>query len=142
MSLEQNKALVRRSVEASNARDPDAYDEFYPEDYVMHLPGGQELGRAEWKQMGDTFLAAFPDQHVTLDDMIAEGDKVAVRGTNRCTHQGELMGIPPTGKQVTYTWMSINRIAGGKIVETWAEHDLMGLMQQLGALPTPGEGEG
>ena len=75
-----------------------------------------------------------------IEDVIAEGDKVAVRFTFRGTHQGELMGIPPTGKQVTISGMDINRIAGGKIAERWAVFDMLGMLQQLGVMPAPEQG--
>ena len=84
-------------------------------------------------------FAAFPDLHETVEDIFAEGDKVVTRFTMRGTHQGELMGIPPTGKQVTMTGMTIHRIVSGKIVEDWVVADFLGMMQQLGTIPTDRE---
>lgn len=84
------------------------------------------------------YRSAFPDTKMTIDLQIAEGDKVTTRWTAHGTHKGELMGIPATGKQVTITGVGIDRIAGGRIVETWGEFDLMGMMQQLGVVPSPG----
>ncbi len=81
--------------------------------------------------------SAFPDIHLTIDDMVAEGDKVAVRITMTGTHKGEFMGIPPTNKKVTIWAINIYRIAGGKIVEELGKADTLGLMQQLGVVPTP-----
>jgi len=81
---------------------------------------------------------AFPDVRLTIEDMVAEGDKVAVRWAWSGTHRGEYMGIAPTGKEVTYTGITIHRITGGKIVESWDEVDNLGLMQQLGVAPPPG----
>ena len=86
------------------------------------------------------FLSAFPDTQMTVEDELADGDKVATRWTATGTHTGELMGIPPTGKQVTVTGMDINRLVGGKIVEHWGEFDQMGMMQQLGVVPAPEHG--
>jgi predicted ester cyclase len=85
------------------------------------------------------FLTAFPDLHFTVEDMIAEGDKVVARITMSGTQQGAFMGIPPTGKHVAFTAIDINRIAGGKSVEHWWEMDALGLMQQLGVVPAPGQ---
>lgn len=88
------------------------------------------------KQMIGMFRAAFPDMHVTTEDLIAEGDKVVCRVTFRGTHRGEFMGIAPTGKQVSVASIEINRIVAGKIVERWELVDQMGMMQQLGVIPT------
>ena len=85
------------------------------------------------------YLAAFPNLHFTFEDLIAEGDKVVVRETMSGTQQGELMGIPPTGKQFSVTGIEIYRFEGGKIVEHWLESDMLGLLQQLGALPSPAQ---
>jgi predicted ester cyclase len=83
------------------------------------------------------FRAAFPDLHGTIEDQIAEGDKVVSRMTYRGTHQGELMGIPPTGKQVTMSFIGIHRITAGKVAEGWVNFDALGMMQQLGVIPSP-----
>src|SRR5919201_628052 len=90
---------------------------------------------AAMKQVMPAWNAAFPDLHWTVEDLIAEGDKVVSRYTCRATHQGELMGIPATGKVVTWTCILISRFAGGKCVEEWEEADMLGLFQQLGAIP-------
>jgi predicted ester cyclase len=87
------------------------------------------------KQLMPAWYTAFPDGHAALEDLIAEGDKVVWRYTFRGTHQGEFMGVPATGKVVTYTGIIISRIAGGKFVEDWESFDALGLMQQLGAIP-------
>jgi predicted ester cyclase len=86
--------------------------------------------------------SALPDFHSTLEDMIAEGDKVAERFTGRGTHKGEWMGIAPTGKQVTIQGMAIHRITDGKIVENWTNMDMLGVMVQLGVVPPPGQAGG
>jgi predicted ester cyclase len=83
------------------------------------------------------YQMAFPDVRMTVEDGFAEGDKVVVRWTGRGAHTGELMGIPPTGKQVTVTGIDVYRVAGGKLVERWGEFDQMGMMQQLGVVPLP-----
>jgi hypothetical protein len=91
----------------------------------------------DFKQMESEWYDAFPDLHVTIDDMVAEGDKVAIRITWTGTHKGEIMGIPPTNKKVTGSLIAIDRFAGGKIVEDNGQFDALGLMRQLGLDPTP-----
>ena len=140
MSTEEDKAMVRRVYEEFNKRNLDVYYELHAADYVFHQPDGQELGLEAFKQSAATLLSAAPDYHQTIEDFIAEGDKVVVRFTATATHSSEFMGIAATGKQVTITGILIRRIAGGKVVEEWAERDMLGLMQQLGAIPAPGQG--
>ncbi len=139
MSTEENKALIQRTVDAFNQGDLAAVDQLFAAHYIDHDRSrtGLPPGPAGVKQAWGMFRAAFPDLHATIEDMIAEGDKVAVRGVIRGTHQGELMGIPPTGKQVMVTLMDINRIEGGHLVERWGEADMLGLLQQLGGVPAP-----
>lgn len=91
-----------------------------------------------YKQFVTISRSALPDFHTTVEDIIAEGDKVVQRFTARDTHKGEFMGIPPTGKQVTMTGIAIDRIAGSKIVENWANMDMLGMMVQLGVVSPPG----
>lgn len=86
------------------------------------------------------YRAAFPDVQSTIEDTIAEGDKVVTRWTARGTHRGALMGIPPTGKELTVTGMGILRIEGGRIMEAWGIFDQFGMLQQIGVIPTPGQG--
>jgi len=90
-----------------------------------------------WKQGESEWYDAFPDMHVTIDDMVAEGDKVAARVTITGTHKGEFMGIPPTNKKWTISLITISRIAGGKIVEDHGQYDALGLMRQLGLKEIP-----
>jgi predicted ester cyclase len=145
MSTEQNKALFRRLMEEVFDRgNISLIDELFAPDFVEHeeLPPGIPAGSEGVKQLSTMFRSAFPDFKATIDDMIAEGDKVVVRGTWSGTHEGEFMGIPPTGKRVSFGVIDIVRIAGGKFVEHWGQMDNMGLMQQLGLSPAPGEGEG
>ena len=145
MSTEQNKALSRRLMEeVFNRGNISLVDELFAPDFVEHeeLPPGIPPGREAVKQFSTIFRSAFPDLKVTIDDIIAEGDKVVVRGTWSGTHKGEFMGIPPTGKSVSFEVIDTVRIAGGKFVEHWGLMDNMSMMQQLGVIPAPGEGEG
>ena len=139
MSTEENKALVRRAYEETNKGKEAtmaALDELYAPTYVYHGPGVfGDMDLADLKQMAPAFYMAFPDQHYTVEDLIAEGDKVVCRYTWRATHQGEFMGVPATGKVVTWTGIVISRFAGGKCVEEWGGSDLLGVLQQLGAIP-------
>ena len=138
MSTEENKAVFRRLIEESNKGKEAAMaalEELYAPDYVYHMGGFGDMDLAAWKQMALAWLTAFPDSHTTLEDLIAEGDKVVARCTMRATHRGEFMGIPPTGKQVSFTGIEIDRIKDGKFVESWFNEDDLGLLQQLGAIP-------
>ena len=142
MSTEQNKAVVRRYYEEGNKGKEaamTALEELYAApDYVWHSPSPgvfPDLDRAGMKQMMPAFFTALPDLHYTVEDLIAEGDKVVSRFTARATHQGEFMGVPATGKVVTLTGISISRLASGKVVEDWDSFDALGLMQQLGVIP-------
>ena len=139
-TTEENKALVRRYWEEFfNKRNLAVIDELIAPNYVSHDSGGSEsLGREAARQVATSTFGGFPDFHATVKDQVAEGDKVVTRGFARMTQRGEFMGIPPTGKDVTFTWVAIDRIEGGKIVEAWSEGDGLGLLRQLGAIPTPG----
>jgi steroid delta-isomerase-like uncharacterized protein len=136
MSVEDNKASVRRfSEEVFNKKNLAAIDDFYAPNLIDHsLQGGIE-GQRQGIAM---LLTAFPDLHLTVEDIIAEEDKIVVRMTFRGTHQGAFVGIPPTGKQITVTEIAILRIANGKAIEQWNNVDELGLMQQLGVVPAPG----
>ena len=138
MSSEANKALVRRFFEAFNAGDLDGVAAVFAPNAIVHNSGAPDpLNLDGFKQLAAVFLAAFPGGQHTVDDMIADGDKVVARITYRGSHTGDLMGIPPTGKHVTVSAMTIDQIVGGKIVETWRLFDQMGMMQQLGVIPVP-----
>lgn len=136
---EQNKALVRRFYEEAYTKGNLALiDELFDTNYVGHSPVGADMrGPSSAKQGVSSFRAAFPDLQFTIDDQIAEGDKVAVRSTLRGTHKGAVFGIPPTGTPVTLPGITIHRVAGGKIVESWISFDNQSLLQQLGAVPGP-----
>jgi len=141
MSTKEIKALERRWVEEMNkgkAAAMAAIDEFFATDYVTH--GGHYVthgGLKDYKRSISELYSAFPDIHFTIDDMVVEGDKVAVRHTFSGTHKGEFMGIPPTNKKWTMWGIYIDRIVGGKFVESWVRYDTLGLMQQLGLVPSP-----
>ena len=138
-STEVNKASMRRFYdEVFNKKNRAAIDEFIAPNHVDHAaPPGMPGGLQGVKQTINMYLTAFPDLHFTVEDLIAEGDKVVTRLTVRGTQQGEFMGIPPTGKHATVKAIDINRIVGGKSIEHWLEMDTLGLMQQLGVVPTP-----
>jgi steroid delta-isomerase-like uncharacterized protein len=111
-------------------------DELYAPDFVYH-PALQ--GLEAYKQSIELNFTGFPDLRFTIEDQLAEADKVVTRWTFRGTHQGPFQGIPPTGKQVTITGISIFRVANGKGVEVWTDADYLGMLQQLGVIPTPGQ---
>jgi len=144
MSAKGLKTLVRRFFEEvikGKAATIAAIDELFATNYIEHTGTGKDTqGIKDYKQSMSEFYSAFPDVHVTLDDMVAEGDRVAVRFTLSGTHKGELMGTPPTNKKVTIREIGIIRVAGGKFVESWMRYDTLDLMQQLGLVPTPGKG--
>jgi predicted ester cyclase len=133
VSLEENKALVRREQEElwTYTGDLDAAEELF-------APEQAEAA----KQEAADFRQGFPDVVSTIEDLVAEGDKVAARWRARATHRGEYVGIPPTGKEVEFTGISLYRIEGGKIAESWTAEDELGLMRQIGAVPEPGQSEG
>lgn len=139
MSTEQNKTIVRRNFEALNKGNLDVADELLATDYIGHFAIHPEAvaGVEAYKQFMSGYYVAFPNLRMDIEDMLAEGDKVVVRWTVRGTHQGDLAGIPPTGKQVTITGTWILRVVGGKIAEQWGVFDALGLMQQLGVIPMP-----
>lgn len=141
MSAEENKALVRRFYEeVFNQKKTAAIGELFDPTMVDHaLPPGLPSGIEGAKQLYSMYLAAFPDLHFTVEDIIAEGDKVVARLTAQGTQQGALMGIPPTGLHVSIRGIDILRIAGGKIVEIWANFDMLAMLQQLGVVPAPGQ---
>jgi steroid delta-isomerase-like uncharacterized protein len=139
---EENKAVVRRELEEIFTQgNLDAAEDVYAPNIYSHQPAGSEdiSGLEAIKEFTAGLRQAFPDLEITIEDQIAEGDKVVTRSTSRGTHQGELWGIPATGKEVEVTSISMDRIEGGKIAEHWTQADQLGMMQQLGVVPTPGE---
>lgn len=138
MSMEENKAIIRRGFEEGVVQgNLDVMNEIIAPNYVNHnFPGG--AGPEGFKQTIMMFKSAFPDMGLTIEDMIAEGDRVATRGTWTGTHRGDFMGIPATGKHVRISYSDIWRLENGKAVENWVQMDILGLMQQLGVAPAPG----
>ena len=132
MATEEIKALVHHLFEEWNKGKESfmaVLDELCATDIIYHSGGGQEIrGLKDFKKSMSEFYSAFPDNHVTLDDVVVEGDKVAIRYTWTGTHKSELKGIYPTNKKVTMWEIEIDRVAGGKFVEGWSRYDTMGLM--------------
>src|SRR5260221_14544004 len=144
MSTEDNKALVRRLIEEVwNQGNLAVFDELYAPDFIFHDPGLPHVRtHEEYKQWIAERLNAFPDLHITIDDLVAEGDQVVMRLTFRGTHTGDLvtpMPLPATGKQVTVPGITIVRLVGGQAVEVWSQGDTLGFLQQLGLIPAPGQ---
>jgi steroid delta-isomerase-like uncharacterized protein len=139
MSSEQNKKIVRRAFEEPWKGNLAAVDELVARDYIGHDPAGPEplRGPEGVKEFISTYRAAFPDARITVEQQLAEGDLVATRWSGRGTHEGELMGMEPTGKQVTVSGLTLSRVEGGKIVEEFQNWDTFGMMQQVGAIPAP-----
>jgi steroid delta-isomerase-like uncharacterized protein len=138
VSIEENKALsIRVEEEIFNQGNLDVADEVYDKDFIDHGPPEETKGPEGMKQFASQFRSAFPDLKITSQDQIAEGDKVVDRTIVTGTHNGEFQGIAPTGKQVAVDVIVVNRIAGGKIAESWSSIDMLGLMQQIGAVPPP-----
>ncbi len=141
MSAEENKAVVRRELEElyNKGGDLDAAEEIYAPDFVGHEPAvGDIRGIEGAKQYAATMRLAFPDLSCTVEDQVAEGDKVVTRWSAQGTHQGETEDLgPATGNRVEITGVSIERFSGGKVAESWDEFDALGMMQQLGLVPEP-----
>ena len=141
MLSETNKTLSRRLFEEVwNKGNLAVLNELIANDHVNSGPGtlpGLPTGPEGAKQFVMIYRNAFPDTHFTIDEQIAEGDKVVTRWTAHGTHQGELLGIPATDKSSTVTGISVDRIMNGKIVESWGIFDQFGMMQQLGVIPMP-----
>jgi steroid delta-isomerase-like uncharacterized protein len=139
MSPDEHKAIVREHADVLfNQRRVDRTDETVASDYLDHAPlPGQAAGLEGAKQKWAMYLEALPDLHLSIEEMVSEIDRVAVRWIGVGTHQGELMGVPPTGRQLRIEGISIYRLVNGKIVEQREQWDRMALMQQLGVVPTP-----
>ena len=140
MSTEENKAIVRRvNDEVWNQGQLDVIDELIADDFVATIVGAPEQirGPQGFREFVVMYRTAFPDLRITVDEQVAEGETVVTRWTANGTNEGELMGIPATGKQATTAGININRISGGKLVEGWGLFDQLGLLQQIGAVPVP-----
>ena len=140
-SIEQNKAVIRRFYEELLSQgDLSVADELCTPDFIAHfLPPGMPSGVAGLKQLLSMYRAAFPDLESRIEDLIAQEDTVVARAVTRGTNQGEFLGNPPTGKQVAVAGIDMFRLENGKIVEQWLNRDDLGLMQQVGLMPVPGQ---
>ncbi len=135
MSEQDNRDIVRAMFDASNAAKVEEAIQYTALDCLLN---GEPYGREGDRMRTTAMVAGFPDGKWILDDAVTEGDKVVARYTFRGTHQGELLGIPPTGKQVTMKGITIYRIVNGQFAEIWESYDKFGLLQQLGVLPAAG----
>ena len=136
MSSERNKTIVRRALEEPWKGNLDVVDELIARDYVGHDPANPAPlhGPEGVKEFISTYRSAYPDARITVEQQLAEGDMVATRWTARGTHEGDLLGIAPTGKRVTVAGLTFSRLEDGKIVEEFQNWDTFGMMQQLGAV--------
>jgi steroid delta-isomerase-like uncharacterized protein len=131
----ENKNISRASIEAFNRGDIDAMVQIVSDNYVYHGPTGDISGRNAYRQLVQMYRTGFPDVVMSIDDQIAEGDKVVTRATARGRHLGDFAGLAPTGKAVAVPLMLIDRIENGRIVESWEAFDQLGMLQALGAIP-------
>lgn len=137
VSPDQNKQLIRQYFEAYDQQDTERIEQSVSSsNYSFHLPGMPPMDWNGTKQFYAAAWSAFPDLHHDILDIVAEGDKVAVRYNIIGTHKGELQGIPPTGKEVSFGAMDFITLMDGKVAEEWEIADTMGLMQQIGAIPS------
>ena len=141
MSAEENKAIMRRYFSVFEQGNIDLLDELLAPDYVNHTPATPDLptGPEGVKGVVSMFRSGMPDLKVVIEDMIAEGDKVATRYTLEGTHEGELFGVPPTGQRLSIKSFTVERVSDGKIRDHWRVSDNLDMMQQLGIFPPPGE---
>jgi len=137
---EQNRAVVRRFIEEfKNRANHDIVDELLSPTFVHHFQDPRiPRGRDGFRMLGQSVAKAFPDVHVTIEDLVAEGGVVVERNTVTGTHKGEFNGIPATGRKVGWTEIDLYKLQKGKIIELWPEIDFLGLLTQLGAIPGPG----
>jgi steroid delta-isomerase-like uncharacterized protein len=140
MYTEENKEIVRRFFEEGPSKgNINAANELLSPDFVMHVPLPASPGIKGINEVITTCRAAFEHLNVTIEDRVAEGDKVVARFTARGVHKGSFMSLPATGKPITMSGIEIFRIKDSRIVELWGEVNLLGLMQQLGIFPAPGQ---
>jgi steroid delta-isomerase-like uncharacterized protein len=135
MSTERHKTLVRAALEAAFGRgELDVLDTSFTSDVTLHEPGHEPMrGRAELRRALQGLRAAFPDFQLSIQDQLAEDGRLAIRYVGQGTHQGEFLGIPATGRKISYTGMLMVRLREGRIAEFWAQPDLLGVLRQLGA---------
>lgn len=137
MSIDENKALVRRFIDEVFVKGHgESVDELVSPDFTPHSWPGVKPGIDNLKQGQQRVSAGLADVSMTIEDMIAEGDKVAVRLTAHARQDGKFMGLPPSGRDYTISETHVFRVTDGKVAEHWVNADTLGLMQQLGALPT------
>jgi steroid delta-isomerase-like uncharacterized protein len=137
MSAEQLKAAAQNFIEKGlNQKDLSAFEAYFSPELTDHaLPPGLPSGLEGRKMFASALLAAFPDLHVDVEDLVTDGGKVVTRYSVHGTHKGELMGIPPTDRQVSIGGIAIDRFENGRSIEHWEFYDQMGMMQQLGVIP-------
>ena len=140
MSTEQNKSIVRRWIEEGwNKHNLNVIDELYAPNFVQHEPEPQTVNSSEaLKQYVGAYLTAFPDLQLSVEDLIAEGDKVVWRFISNGMHTGSFMGMPATGKKGIITGIVVFRLENSRIAEAWINIDALGLLQQLGVIPMAG----
>ncbi len=137
-----NRALVRRFVEEVWEKgDLDAIPDLCTEGSVLHAPDGDIVGHEALEAYSRAYLGAFPDLEYSIEDILAEGDRVAIRSRIRGTHRGEFRGFPPTGRPFDAEGIAIARIENGRIAERWTSVDALGIVRQLGLLPESVTGE-
>jgi C-1 hydroxylase len=136
MSLEENKAIIRKVIEAINTRSIALLDELIAHDFIYRTH--QIRGLDVIKRVVEEEITGFPDLHVAIEDIIAEGDKVWIRLTETATHTGKFRGLRPTGRKITYTAVTIWRIVDGKVVEGWGVYDQLEYYKQLGVIDYKG----
>jgi steroid delta-isomerase-like uncharacterized protein len=137
---DQHKTLVRRLFEeVANKGNYDAANAMVHPDFIGHSsnPETDTVGLDGYKQFFKMLRSAFPDLRITVEEQVAEGDRVVTRWTARATHRGEFMGIPASGKQGVMTGINIDRVVDGKVAECWSNSDDLGLLRQIGAIPEP-----
>ena len=139
MKASEMKALTRKFYDLYNENKPAELDTVYASSFVNHDPANPDLpkGPEAMRQIIKRYRTAFPDSRFTVEEQIVEGDLVATRWTSQGTHKGPLRDIAPTNKKVKLSGLTLNRISRGKVVESWSNWDALGLMQQIGAVPTP-----
>ena len=138
MSLEENKALISKVIEAVNGRNLTLLDELIASDFVYHTDTQQIQGLEVMKQVIEEEINGFPDLHVAIEDVIAEGYKVCIRLKETGTHTGKFRGLAPTGKKINYTAITIWRIVNSKVVEGWGVYDMLDFYKQLGVIEYKG----
>ena len=139
MSSNDNKAVIRRLVDGLNQKDVAVLDEVCTSDFVFHDPANPQVRSLEdFKQWMTGFFAAFPDLQFSIEDILAEGDVVSYRYTLCATHSGSWRGAAPTGKPITVTAIAISHFREGKSAKSWQNTDALGLVQQLGLIPSMG----